>query len=283
MDEHQNSQPNLPHAPGEVINPGTQQTIQSNTTATQASTPTPQQQAVESVNLPTQIQTQTSTLPTTEPGMTEPFNLSDIPDQKDRKNLAKKLAIPGVIILIILIGLGVAINQGILMPNRLKSIQYTNDKGSKYSLNFYAAHSVKKLSENFTKESSDLSTTSLVAKHGQQGKYPLALSLWSNEVKPAASSSVENCKGMQKIMSVYNAYADKEVNVCSRTSNDSSEAIYLAYLKKGDKAVLALFIQDWDTKSIKDKESAHKFLNSVGLTVYDQDIKQIVASIKPLD
>ena len=283
MEPNKQSQPELPHAPGEVINPSAQPEPQVANSAQPEQQPTPMQTAQQ----PLVPSAPNSHPGITQPGITQPFNLREIPDEKNRKRIFKKLSIPVVILILMIIGSLFAINQGILMPNRLKTVEYTNDKGNIFSLKFYASNKVEKLSDLYKGTSASgmsSNATGLFAKHGKDGKYPLGVVLWSyNNVGSVNESTFGNCSGLKEIGTTYNNYAQKDVSICSGFSTESENAMYISLIKGDKKAVLAMFVQEWDATKIKDKESAKEFLNSQGLSSYDEDIKQIVASIKPLD
>ena len=283
MDPNKQSQPELPHAPGEVINPSAQPEPQ----IVHSAQPEQQPASMQTAQQPPVPSAPNSQTGITQLGITQPFNLREIPDEKNRKKIFKKLSIPVLALILVIIGSLIAINQGILMPNRLKTVQYTNDKGNKYSLKFYAANKVEKLSNLYKGTSaSNMSSnaTGLFAKHGKDGKYPLGVVLWTYKTVPALNENAfGNCSGSKEVATAYNNYAQKDVKICGGFSTDSEDAMYISLIKGDKKAVLAMFVQEWNATSIKDKESAKKFLNSQGLSSYDNDIKQIVASIKPLD
>lgn len=298
MENEQKDQSVQPHPPGAVISPSSQaqtapvndqpQAVPQPVTAQPQPTPVPpvQPTAVPTQSAPTPTQTVPNPpqppMPSTQPGVTQPFNLRDVPDQKDRKKFVKKMLIPSLVLVVIAAGLLFAINAGLILPNRLKSVTYDNGKGDTFSLKFYAAHDIKKLNEVL-----DIGEdyTALIGKKGKEGKAPLATMLYTSKTQSSEDSSsfdrFSGCGSSEPVATVRNDFADTDVSICSMSTNQDDDYMNMATFMKGSDVYIALFLQDIDYASIKDKDSAKKMLEKIGLGPYKEDIKQIVASIKP--
>lgn len=204
-----------------------------------------------------------------------------------KKNRKPKRIIVSVLVLLAILGIGFLIYSFGLLGG-MKTVKYDNGKGKTYSLKFYARNKVEPLKSNASPAGSS-GGKAIIAKKGKDDKAPLSVYITtlnssfsnSSEATKKAYEHNSNCYEKTPVARVYNAWAEKEVSICDFVDDSEYELIYYSTFKNKDDVLFVLITQDANFENAKTPEKAKALLKTIGLDVYQEDIKQIVASIKP--
>jgi hypothetical protein len=205
-----------------------------------------------------------------------------------KKNRKPKRLILAVLTIAILAGAAYFIYASGLLGG-MKTVKYNNGNGKSYSLKFYAQNKTDSLKTSAAGGGSE-GGKALISKKGKDGKAPLAVYIESigsgfsdsSDITSKAYDNNSKCLGKTPVGKTYNEWAGSEVYICDALNDDEIELIYYSTFKKGNDLLYVLVMQDIDYENMDTSEKAKDILKTVGLEVYDEDIKQIVGSIKPL-
>ncbi len=221
------------------------------------------------------------------PGQITPLTQADFLAMA-KKNKRPKRIILSIVIIAVLLGVGYFVYASGLLGG-MKTVKYDNGKGKTFSLKFYSQNEIKPLKTSSPDDGSD-SGKAITAKKGKDGKAPLSVyissvKLGSSDISATSQNTIDQnskCLGKSPVVKAQNAWANKEVYVCDLDDGSGLHYIYFSTFKNSDTLIYAMFTQDIDYNSIGDSpEKAKALLKTVGLEVYNDDIQQIVASIKP--
>lgn len=218
------------------------------------------------------------------------------PEKKSRKKfftIVALVAIAGTAVIAALIYVN------IIPLNKFKTVIYDNGKGNTYSLKFYSRYLIKNVNES-TRTGTEPDTSNsispgleeLVSKVWVNGKYPLVLWLESNPSTNQNDKAFikDDCSlhNLKKAFEAHINYIERDVGVCSIAGDvegkgSSVDIIYLVTFHDTQKNHIAYFAQDADYKKILSSQSeAAKSLPKFDLSVYEDDVKTILSSVKPL-
>lgn len=205
-----------------------------------------------------------------------------------KKNRKPKRIILAVLIIAILAGAAYLVYASGLLGG-MKTVEYNNGQGQTYSLKFYAQNKTDSLKTSAAGSGSE-GSKALIAKKGKDGKAPLSVYIDSlssgysdsSETTSKAYDNNSKCLGETPVGKTYNEWAGSDVYICDAVNDDEIELIYYSTFKKGNELLYVLVMQDIDYESMDSSEKAKDILKTVGLEVYDEEIKQIIGSIKPL-
>lgn len=204
---------------------------------------------------------------------------------------AKGLVIKSVIGLVVV---GVIITAlfltNIISFGKFKTVHYDNGKGASYSLKFYGRYSVKNVAPSSASSSGSSVSPDLkelASRVSVNGKTPLTMWITTaediTESTNRGSFANNDCSknGMPKAFDARVDYINTDVSVCVIKQQDV-ELIYIATFHDQSKGYLAYFSQDVDfSKLLSSPQAARDGLAKVGLQDYQDDIKTILASVKP--
>lgn len=204
-----------------------------------------------------------------------------------KKHRRPKRMIFAVLAVCLLIGAGFLLYSSGLLGG-MKTVKYNNGRGQTFSLKFYSQYKIEPLKSNTGAEGVS-GGKALIAKKGKDGKAPLSIYIFSTDAEKIANSpeskkAFENnsrCLGKTPVSKTYNAWVGSEVYICNYTTDSDYNYIHYTTFMNKDKLVFALIMQDLDYEGMTTAKQAKTLLKSIGLEVYDQDIDQIVGSIKP--
>lgn len=183
----------------------------------------------------------------------------------------KKLIVKAVFGLVIL-GAVVAVLffSNIITFSEFKTLSYTNSKGTRFQLTFYAKHSSKQLQSG---------NTQLVSKVSKNGKFPVVLSISdSNDIGYAR---VKECGGYTKAFDVENKALNQTISVCDFGKQSNIPAgVYVAGISQDNKYYIVTIGQDYSGIGLSSQSEAQKSLSRFGLDSYQDDIRTIISSIK---
>ncbi len=186
----------------------------------------------------------------------------------------KKLVVKSVVILAVLGGVFAAlVFTNIIALSQLKTISYTNSSGTHYSLTFYTKHTTKTLKSG---------NTELVSKVSEGGNYPLTLSIASGPISELDKNGIKTCGGpLPKVFDIQNNNLNQQISVCSFPStNGEPVGVYVMGFATNNQANIVTISQDLSSENTSNQSAAQQSLAKFGLDPYQDDIKQIVASIK---
>ena len=205
----------------------------------------------------------------------------------ERKKRLKKRLIVGAIILVALILVSLFAYISLSAAFKLKTVTYDNGEGSRFNLKFYSIYNTNKVyssvSEQQQSEGVDPNLVALNSKVQLHGKAPIKLFISTSDLTQSNLSRYAKNKGCDTIpvaFTVHNDYANDDLNVCS-ISSKGIELLYVVAFKDNSKFYVATILQDVDfSKAGSSPQAAQKALALTGLQSYQDDIKEIVASIK---
>lgn len=183
----------------------------------------------------------------------------------------RKLITICVVILVVLGGILTGlIFTNIIVFSRFKVIDYTNLSGSRYSLAYYTKHTTKTLKSG---------NTELVSKVSEGNKYPIVLSIANGDSSGYAKA--RNCSGFTKVFDVQNNNLNQIISVCNFSLGlNSPNSVYIAGFQVGSQTSIVTISQDLSGVDLSSQTGAQQSLLKFGLGPYQDDIKQIIASIK---
>lgn len=195
-------------------------------------------------------------------------------ESSDSKLNIKKLIVKCILGLVALGGIFVAlIFTNIIALSQFKTISYVNSGGTRYSLLFYTKYATKTLKSG---------NTQLVSRVSEEGKYPLVLSIVSGSISGLDKNGIKTCSGpLPKVFDVQNNNLGKQISVCSAPPlNGTPIGVYVAGFAADNKANIITISQDLSGEDLSSQSAAQESLSKFGLDAYQDDIKQIIASIK---
>jgi hypothetical protein len=217
-------------------------------------------------------------------------------EELEEKVLKKKKLITKLAIIIptslLLIGLLLVLILTDTIPlHKFKTITYDNGQGSSFSLKFY-----RKYSTTTTTTSSrdlinpDLSTNKnlyqLTSKITNNGKLPVVLSIWYNPYSQSWDNQFSNCSSKAPTaFTVHDSSINTDINTCTLLVSGSNDAVYVGVAKVDEQHLLIFTVaQDIDFQKIANKDTSYakEVVGKIGLQDYQDDLKTIIGSIKPL-
>lgn len=240
---------------------------------------------------PTPTPTPSSTIePAYSPAQQYPMSASQMgwSQQGKTKFNSKKLAIKAAIALVVVGGVFTALVLTNIIPlSKFKTVNYDNGKGTSFSLKFYSKHTLKNVAQSsYLPSESSISPElqQLASKVSVNGKYPLVLWAQSNE-STAPSFSNNDCtrNNLPKVFDARIDFINDDAAVCAVKAQDK-DLIYLVTFHHSNKGYLVYIAQDIDfQKATSSPEKAQDTLTKAGLADYQDDIKTILASLKPIN
>lgn len=205
---------------------------------------------------------------------------------KDRNFNPKKLLIIGGGLALIAVLVVVLTFAGILPFFQLRTVKYDNGHTT-YKVKFYAQYEVKPAKDGISSvanvsgdDSEDINA--LVAKKGKDGKKPLKLAIDSSNDEDDAKI-IKDCGGETPAFTAHNKYTDSDVNVCDiGTGGGTKDIVYVASFAGKGHAFAVLMMPDIDFKDVlSSSDKAKEMVKTADLSVYEDDLKTIIGSIKP--
>lgn len=221
-------------------------------------------------------------------------NQMDLSQQKeDSKSNIKRRLLMGFVGLVIVGGIFmVLVYSNNISFSKFKTVHYYNGKGGNYSLEFYSRYSTKTVKDNLP-ISSDIDVskelTELASKVSVNGKIPLTMwilttpNVTENTNRGPYVNNDCSKSGMSKAFDAKVDFINSNVAICAIKQKDV-EVIYFATFHSQQDGYIVYFAQDVDfSKLLSSPENARDGLSKIGLQDYQDDIKTILASIKPLN
>lgn len=171
---------------------------------------------------------------------------------------------------------------GFIHFGKFKTVTYDNGE-AKYSLKFYAKHSVTEESPPLFQE--DKNYKEIQSRYSINGKDPISLVIRDYPLDYTNNSYLsETCESpMARLATVFNSSINKEINICAESNDPSNVTFYFATFNYEDKRHLVSISQNYDFSGLEmDDNVGQKIEDKIGLQTYIEDIKTIVSSIKPL-
>lgn len=214
------------------------------------------------------------------------FNQAEAFKLESKKRLKKRLIL-GAILSVALVLVPVIVYISLSTAFKLKTITYDNGEGSQFGLKFYSNYKSDKVyslvSAQKQSEGANPNLVALYSKVQLHGKAPIKLFISTSDLTQSNLSRYAKNKGCDTIpvaFTVHNDYANDDLNVCS-ISSKGIELLYVVAFKDSSKFYVATILQDIDfSKAGSSPQAAQKTLALAGLQSYQDDIKEIVASIK---
>lgn len=202
-----------------------------------------------------------------------------------RKKFSKQLI---YLTLIILGVLCIVLALTIFNPVKLEPITYNNGQGYSFSMQFYSKYYLssdfnsltpaKSLGKNNAKQSGVLG---LASKDSRNGKYPiwLAISVERLFVNPQGVPDHNNysCGSLPTVFTINSKNLNQKLSICSLDGSTGQPAYSGAFIDNGYLYHI-LITQVADKKELSSSNNASK----MGLADYQNDLKTIIGSIKPL-
>ncbi|MEI7674659.1 MAG: hypothetical protein WCI60_02895 [bacterium] len=168
--------------------------------------------------------------------------------------------------------------------SQLKTITYNNGDGSSFNLKFYNEYTLK--NRPF---SSNPNSMELVSKVSVKGKRPLVLWIKTHIGLSALypKYTKNNCASKSSLPKAFNArvdYIKSSVPVCVIKGPTNKDILYLVTFHDSKNGYLVYIAQDANfAYAATSPMIARDFMARTGLEDYRNDIKTILASLKPIN
>lgn len=156
-----------------------------------------------------------------------------------------------------------------LSPKEFKTVSYVNSDDTHFQLSFYSNYRIKKV------ESDNKQLVSLASNVSKDDKYPISLSISNSDKK--SYDLYKNCPTYDKVLDVNSVSLNQVISVCDIYQG----RIFMASISENNKYYLVSIGQDYSKADLLEPNKGQESLTRFGLGPYKDDIKNIVASIKP--
>jgi hypothetical protein len=197
-------------------------------------------------------------------GLNQPYNNRHINVKKIALFSSVTVAITAVVVVVLLV-------TGILSFSTYKSVEYTSKEGTNFSFTFFS---------KFGKKQTSAGNTQLISKVQKEGKFPMVFSI--AESTETAYAKLKDCSGYTTVFEVQNSALNQKIKVCDIGKQASVPAggVYVAGFSTGGSYYVATFGQDYSSIDLSSQEAARESLDKFGLSVYNEDIKKLLESLK---
>lgn len=169
----------------------------------------------------------------------------------------------------------------------LKTINFDNGNGAKFSMKFYKKYHTS------SAQIKDKGTLKLVSEVSVKNKAPVVIFIDGGHTTVSDAdwqkSPNRQCTNSAPLVyTVHNSNVAQDINLCLVSKNGDDEAAYLAVMRYKDKIYPMLITQDLNFDGLeggrddpKAQKTAQKVLKKTDLRVYKDDLTEIISSIKP--